>query len=186
MALNGEAFRRVLNQVARGQAPSMYDSNEARDRDIEELAIADRAALLARSSTVAAQLPQLVADLPAHRRDVTVSRLPGGGGMTFPVREVLTKRVSEVWIHLADLGSPAFSHHAWPMEFAAGLVSQRAPRHPTWSFVATDADLQWGAAGEAESTISGPVADLARWLTGRGTGEGLASTPGELPDPPGF
>lgn len=186
VALNGEAFRRVLTQVAEDRAPSMYDSNEARDRDIDVLAAADRSALLLRSSTVTAQLPDLLAALPEARREVMVSRLPGGGGMTFPVREVLPKRLGEVWIHLADLGSAAFSHHDWPTQFAADLVTQRAPRHPSWGFAATDVDRQWGPPTAPELTLSGPVADLARWLTGRGTGEGLTSSTGAIPDPPGF
>src|SRR5687767_6420456 len=45
LALNGEGLERVLSGQRRGTPTTMYDSQEARDRDIDDLARADPAEL---------------------------------------------------------------------------------------------------------------------------------------------
>ncbi|WP_235738697.1 maleylpyruvate isomerase family mycothiol-dependent enzyme [Nocardioides alcanivorans] len=186
VALNGEAFRRVLTQVLGGDPASMYDSNEARDHDIAALSSAPGRELVQRSRAVAAELPGLFAQLDDRHGVAIVHRLPGGGGMTFPATDALPKRLSEVWIHLTDLGVAGVTHRDWPTEFATSVVNQRAPRHDSWAFAATDTGAQWGDVADADLTISGSVSDLAWWLTGRGSGEGLGAAGGELPGAPAF
>ncbi|WP_162602305.1 maleylpyruvate isomerase family mycothiol-dependent enzyme [Nocardioides daejeonensis] len=185
VALNGEAFRRVLRQVAAGEPASMYDSSEARDADIDRLASASAGALLERNQQVADDLVALLDQVEPAHWSARVTRLPGGGGMEFPLTGLLPRRLGEVSIHHADLGR-AFTQHDWPAEFSAEVVDSRAPRHPSWAFEATDTGASWGVAGTAELVVRGSVADLAWWLTGRGTGSSLSTSTGELPEPPTF
>lgn len=185
VTLNGEAFRRVLTAVLAGEPASMYDSNEARDADIEELSAAPLADLVTRSRGVAGELTALLGRLGPEHADVMVDRLAGvSGGVTFPVRGVLPRRLNEVWIHLADLGLPRATRADWPVEFTRALIAARAARYPGWAFAATDLPDRWGDAGAP--TLSGSAVDLAWWLTGRGDGEGLTSSTGALPEAPTY
>lgn len=185
VALNGEAYRGALRSVIAGEPACMYASAEARDRDIDVLAAASADELVARCGRVAAELLPLFDRLGPEHAEAVVSRLPDGTGMTFPADQALEKRLGEVWIHLADLGTPSFSHHDWPAPFSSSLVATRAGRHPEWAFEASDTEDRWGASASA-LVISGAVADLAWWLTGRGEGDGLTTSTGELPGPPRF
>ncbi len=101
-------------------------------------------------------------------------------------------RLREVEVHHVDLAagygpedwSPAFSLRLL-REVTAGLTAgpplvlrPDGVDHPI--AVGTAAD---GTAADA-TTVAGPVADLAAWLTGRGDGARLTATPGPLPTPP--
>src|SRR4051812_30444760 len=48
LALNGVAMARVVDGVARGQTPAMYESDQQRNSEIDALATADPADLLDR------------------------------------------------------------------------------------------------------------------------------------------
>ena len=185
VALNGEAYRGVLHSLLAGRPASMYASSEARDSDIEALATASSSQLVDRCRSVAAELPPLFDQLGPEHADTVVSRLPDGTGMTFTGRQALEKRLGEVWIHLADLGAPSFSHRDWPTSFSRSVVAARAERHPDFAFEATDSHDRWGTS-TAALVISGPISDLAWWRTGRGHGAGLSTSTGQLPSAPGF
>jgi maleylpyruvate isomerase len=47
--------------------------------------------------------------------------------------------------------------------------------------VATDGEGRWTFGTGAGPEVTGPLADLAWWLSGRGNGSGLLSSTGELP-----
>jgi maleylpyruvate isomerase len=91
-------------------------------------------------------------------------------------------RLREVEIHHADLAA-GYDRGGWPPAFAAHLLDtmrSRGAATAPFTAYATDLDRAW-TYGEGGPTVSGVGADLGWWLTGRGTGEGLTSDDGELP-----
>jgi maleylpyruvate isomerase len=82
-------------------------------------------------------------------------------------------RWREVWIHAADL-DVGLAAADWPEDFGFHAVDFLADRLPAGVAVAAGG-RRWGS-GEAE--VTGPVRDLAAWLSGRSTGDGLT---GDLP-----
>ena len=65
-----------------------------------------------------------------------------------------------------------------PVDRAVRVVDQLAEQVPT-TLHAVDVDRTWQG-GPGAPTVTGTAADLAWWLTGRGSGEGLTSD-GDLP-----
>jgi len=157
---HAEGLARAVRGLRVRRPVPIYDSNEARDQGIERLARQRveviRELFLASVTDVYDALRHLVPGL----RTLTVERTPGG--QLLAADELVLMRWREVEIHHADLGA-GFTHHDWSPEFVdyvLPLVSY--DREP-------ELDL---------SRISGAPADLAWWLLGRGSGEGLT---GELP-----
>ncbi|MFS3129512.1 maleylpyruvate isomerase family mycothiol-dependent enzyme [Nocardioides sp. Bht2] len=185
VALNGEAFLRVLRLGAAEQPASMYDTAEGRDLDIDALASAAPAEIRARAIAVDEAISEALCAFPEQLLDAVAHRLPDGGGFAFALREVPQRRLGEVEIHHADLGLATSSRAAWPVEFSELLLSARTPGHRELRFTATDTDQTWGP-DDAPVTLSGSSADLAWWLIGRGTGDGLTSSAGELPPTPTY
>jgi maleylpyruvate isomerase len=151
LALNAEGLAGALGGIVEGERTPMYASQEARDGDIAE-----------------------------DQWDTTIDRVPGG--RTFTAGDVPGMRLREVEIHHADLAA-GYHHRSWPPEFAVLLVDGLRDKDvSTDSFRAraTDLDRAWSF-GEGGPTVSGTGADLGWWLTGRGTGEGLTSDSGTLP-----
>lgn len=189
VALNGEAFLRVLRLSAAEQPASMYDTAEGRDRDIDELAASSAASIRQRAIDVDSDIEEALCAFPEERLDAVAHRLPEGGGFAFALREVPQRRLGEVEIHHADLGLPEVSRSCWPLEFSELLLATRTPGHRELRFEATDTGRSWGAEATEDGsvvTLSGSSNDLAWWLTGRGTGEGLTSSTDEVPPPPHF
>lgn len=185
VALNGEAFLRVLRLSAAEQPASMYDSAEIRDAEIDTLALAAPAEIAARAIAVDTALEDALTAFPEDRLDAVAHRLPEGGGFAFAVREVPQRRLGEVEIHHADLGLASRSQASWPLAFSELLLGARAPGHRDLCFAATDTGRSWGSP-DAPTTLSGTSADLAWWLTGRGAGAGLTSSTGAVPPPPTY
>lgn len=178
LALNAEGLAGALGGVVEGHRVPMYPSQEERDGDIEELAAREPSIIRGRLLGACTDLADALAAVPADAADTTIDRVPGG--WTFTVADVSSMRLREVEIHHADLGA-GYDRSDWPTEFCVVLLDSLRARGADEPFVAeaTDADRRWeyGAAGP---TVRGSVADLAWWVTGRGTGEGL-TTDGELP-----
>lgn len=182
LALNAEALAGALSGIVEGRAVAMYASQEARDADIEELAAQEPAAVRARLLGACTDLADAIAAVPDDAVGTLVERVPGG--RTFPAAAVPGMRLREVEIHHADLGA-GYDHRSWPAEFAELLLDSMASRDVAdagFTAHATDLDRTW-TYGDASSgpTVSGTAADLGWWLTGRGSGEGLTSDRGELP-----
>lgn len=182
LALNAEGLAGALGGIVEGRVVSMYASQEARDADIEELAAQEPAAIRSRLLGACTDLADAIAAVPDDLVGTEIERVPGG--RTFPAAAVPGMRLREVEIHHADLGA-GYDHRSWPAEFSALLLDSMASRDLTeagFTAYATDLDRTW-AYGDASSgpTVSGTAADLGWWLTGRGSGEGLTSGHGELP-----
>lgn len=134
------------------------------------------------------------AALAAWSVDGTFDRVPGGPVMT--AAEIPFMRWREVEIHHADLGL-GYGPNNWPAEFTSylfataaydrdgiTLMTLTATDGPRFALTATPEvgeSAGWPVA-RALPEISGSMADLAWWLIGRGTGEGLTVTgANELP-----
>jgi maleylpyruvate isomerase len=183
---NADAFRRVLTRAAAGEPATMYDSDEARERDIEDTVRArDAAALVEDAHRSAERLADAWRSCPAVP-SATYTRTPGDTA-AFPVTTVGFRRRAEVEIHLADLDLGQ-APRDWPSDFSVRLVGQRQeemaalPRRcPSMVLRATDVDGLWTFGAGRGPEIHGAVGDLAWWLVGRGDGHGLTSSSGQLP-----
>ncbi|NYD41710.1 maleylpyruvate isomerase family mycothiol-dependent enzyme [Nocardioides panaciterrulae] len=183
LVLNAEGLTGALRGLVAGEPTPMYRSQEARNSDIDELASADPAELRDRLLGATTELADAIGAVPEDLGGAVLERVPGGA-RTFRAATAPGMRLSEVEIHHADL-DVGYTAADWPPVFAASVVDSMRKRD-SWSTPftgrATDLDRSWtfGAGAEAGPTVSGTAADLAWWLTGRGSGEGLTSD-GELP-----
>jgi maleylpyruvate isomerase len=186
LSRNADAFTRVLGQAAAGEPASMYDSNEQRDRDIDETVRAhDLDGLVADATDAVGRLTNA---LWACRADpgASFARL-AGGDVTFPLDTVGPRRRAEVEIHHADL-DVGYAPAEWPADFSRSLVKQRQDEMaalpegcPSMVLSATDVEGLWKFGEGQGPEIHGAVGDLAWWLVGRGGGRGLTCSSGELP-----
>lgn len=183
LALNGEALRDVLVGAVERQPVAMYPSPEARDTDIEELAQADPAELRERLLAVLTTFQEATVAVPDDLWGGTFERTPGGP--TFPLESVPLMRVREIEIHHADLDA-GYTAAQWPPGFSESVVDGMVRRlDPETSFRVTplDSDRSWdvGRVGDATAVVTGPVAQIAWWLTGRPPGEQVSCSRGDLP-----
>ena len=107
-----------------------------------------------------ARIPESVATVPATRR-------------------------REVEIHQADLDA-GYGPADWPADFTLELLDlvvtdhADSPDTPAFTVRPTDGVQTWSL-GADHPVVEGTAGDLAWWLLGRGTGEGLACETGDLP-----
>ena len=183
LALNGEALGSVLHgAIDHAQVP-MYASQESRDTDIEELSQGDPVVLRDRLLGSLTTFVDAVRSVPEEAWDSGFERTPGGP--TYPLDAVPLMRVREIEIHHADLGLD-YTADDWPPAFAEVVVGSMVGRlEPTEAFRVTPLDSQrtWdvGPAGDDAPVVTGPVAHLAWWLTGRTPSEQVSSSRGDLP-----
>lgn len=180
LALNAEGLAAALTGVVEGRPVSMYVSTEARDGDIEKLAATGPSVLRSRLLGACTDLHDAIAAVPADAADTTIERVPGG--RVFTAGDVPWMRLREVEIHHADLGA-GYDRAAWTPEFAAHVLETTLTRGgPAEPLVARATDLDrewaWGASGRV---VTGRAVDLAWWLLGRGSGDGVTSEGGALP-----
>lgn len=183
LALNAEGLAGALEGVARGERVAMYASDEARDAAIDELAADPAHELRERLLAATARLRDAVAALTGDDWEATFPRLPEGP--EWPVQSVLPTRVREIEIHHADLGCD-YGPGDWSPEFAEALLDvvtvDQADAAGTQPFAvrASDLDRTW-TVGADSPVVTGTAGSLGWWLTGRGSGEGLACDTGPLP-----
>jgi maleylpyruvate isomerase len=162
----------------------MYRSQEARDADIEELAAAAPSQVRDRLLAAVTELGDALAAVPDDQAGTRIERV-AGGDRTFAAAAVPGMRLREVEIHHADLDA-GYSQADWAPDFAASVVDSMRKRggwRTPFTARATDLDRSWafGEGAERGPVVVGRTTDLAWWLTGRGSGEGLTSEGGELP-----
>ena len=183
LALNAEGMARALDGLAHRLDVPVYDSTDARDADIDELAQADPAEIRERVFAAGQQLRDAFAALDADHWDGAVPRVPDG-----PLWQVATIpeiRRREVEIHHADLDA-GYGPADWPDDFRVELLDLVTvdrlddPDSPPFTVRATDAVRTWSVGAESP-VVEGSSADLGWWLVGRGRGEGLTCDNGELP-----
>lgn len=183
LALNAEGLAGALRGVIDDVPAPMYASTEARAADIETLAMQSPATIRDRVRSSAAALAAAIADLPEHKGEVRYERTPGG--ITIPAGRVPFLRLREVEIHHADL-LLGYSWSDWPTDTAVAFLSHDAARYdgtPPFTVRAVDLGRSWafGRPGPDSPVVSGPVAALAWWATGRDPGDALTSADDRLP-----
>jgi len=183
LALNGEALTDVLRGAVERESVPMYESQDARDSDIEKLAVADHAELRERLLASTVTFPEAVQAVPPDLWEGRFERTRDG--MTLPLLAAPLMRLREIEIHHVDLAvghSPA----DWPDGFAEELVDGMVKRQQAddgYLVRPLDTDRTWqvGQVGDDPVVVTGPVVDLAWWLTGRPPSEQVSSSRGELP-----
>ncbi|MEJ7794648.1 MAG: maleylpyruvate isomerase family mycothiol-dependent enzyme [Nocardioides sp.] len=183
LALNGEALRDVLVGAVTREPIAMYASAEERESDIGELVQADHAELRERLLAVLTTFQDATVAVPDDVWSTRFERTPGGP--TFPLASVPLMRVREIEIHHADLGA-GYTADQWPITFAEVVVDGMVKRlGPESSFRVTplDSERSWevGEVGEQSAIVTGPVTQLAWWLTGREPGDQVVCSRGDLP-----
>jgi maleylpyruvate isomerase len=187
LARNADALRRCAEGAQRDEVMPMYDSPEARNRDIEAGAgrpmtelIAD---VVASSQALAQVWPALSpAEWARQMRHATTG--------LWPVSATRALRLGEVEIHHVDLAD-RFGPADWPQAFVASLLpedgelAQRAPDGLALDVRATDTGASWssGPDGSRRVSVAGPSWAVAAWLVGRPepARAALSVTGGELP-----
>ena len=184
LSRNADAFTRVLGQVAAGEPASMYASNEARDADIADtVERLDLAGLVEDALASTARLTEALWACEADP-DAPYTRVPGAD-RSFPLHTVGPRRRAEVEIHHSDLGT-GYEPSTWPSDFSSHMVKQRQDElaragGPSMVLSSTDVGGLWKFGEGQGPEILGTVGDLAWWLVGRGDGQGLTCSAGELP-----
>lgn len=182
LALNAEGLAGVLHGAHIGEPQPMYASPEGRDSDIAELAAADPAVVRERFLASTTQFSDALGAMHEDDWAGRFERTPGGPD--FALATVPLMRVREVEIHHADLDA-GYSPADWPEPFRVLLLDSmtRRPYPAAFSVRPTDLDRTWHyGEGTGGAVVTGTSADLGWWLTGRGTGEGLASDTNDLPE----
>lgn len=179
LALNAEGLAGALVGVAGGEPTTMYASDEARDGDIDELAKQEPAVVRDRLLAACTAFADAVAAMPEDAWAGELERTPGG--RRFPTALAPTMRLREVEIHHVDLDA-GYTRADWSPDFSAALLDAAVERPGQPAFVAapTDLDRRWEV-GAGGPTVTGTVADLGWWVTGRGTGIGLTSDSDAVP-----
>jgi maleylpyruvate isomerase len=182
LTLNAEGLAHSLSTLVGDEPGSpMYASQEARDRDIAELAGGEHEALRERLLAGCAHFGDAFSALPEDRWSAEIERVPGG--RTFPAKDAVLMRLREVEIHHVDLDA-GYSTAEWSRPFLSMLLQTMSAREwPTpFQVEPTDLDDHFSCGGEGGPTVTGSAADLGWWLTGRGSGEGVSSSDGTLPE----
>lgn len=176
IALHALGTSRALTGLAHGHPVPIYDSEEARDRDIEATAVLPIDEL--RELSFAACGRFKAACQAIHESDATwdglIERTPRG--QMVAADEILDTRWRELEIHHVDLGID-YSPADWPADFTAYIfdlvVHDRSGDDLTLRLPGGDLVL-----GDGGPPVAGDAAALAYWLLGRESGHGLA---GDLP-----
>ncbi len=182
LALNAEALAGVLHGAHVGRPQPMYPSQERRDTDIDDLAVAAPAELRQRLLAGTGAFAEALRSMGDADWDGSFERTPGA--RVIRVAAVPLMRLREVEIHHADLGS-GYTHADWSADFDRVLLDSLTKFDtPTPITVRpTDLDGEWRYGPEGDGpVVSGPAGAAAWWLTGRGSGEGLTSSTHELPE----
>jgi maleylpyruvate isomerase len=186
LALNAEGLGRALNGLAEGEQVPVYDSDEARDRDIVELAKAAPAELRQRLLAATEMFARAVESLSSDQDGMRVLRTPDGP--RWPAPTTIGKRHREVEIHHVDL-DVGYTRSDWPTAFVEEVITQftaRLRKQADFTVKSADSGRTWVVGTGGDPVVSGSGADLAWWLTGRGDGEGLSSSTGTRPAVPSW
>ena len=169
---NARAIARLVEWAATGVETPMYPSPEARNHEINFGATLSPIALrnLFDHSTV--HLSVEWRDLPdaSWANEVRTAQ-----GRTVPASETVWMRTREVWIHAVDLNNGATFNDVPPavLERLLGDITGAWKTRGTDTGLlikVTGTDLAFGDTSATNPTIiSGPLAAVVEWATGRGT-----------------
>lgn len=182
VARNADALGNVLRGAQAGEVRAMYASDEERSEALEKGAARSAAELREDAIASAGRFEQAVNELHVANLDNKGCRRPGDEP-TIPARKVGILRRTEVEVHHADLGL-GYTAADWPEDFVRYLMKRRQRELSTdgvaLTWTATDLKETWTTGEGVE--LRGEAADLAWWLIGRGSGEGIEGAEGTLPE----
>lgn len=186
VARNAEGLVRLLTWARTGIETPMYPSMEARAADIKAGAGRPPAEQLDDLRSTGAAFAAAAKELSPKHWEATVGTRHG----SFPASTVPWARAREVWLHLVDLDAGA-GLDVLPDDVATALVrdvvdwmdSRVSARIEVQ--IAGAQPVRFGPETSAPVPVSGPVQELAGWLTGRCAGDCLIA-PGGLPELPGW
>lgn len=172
VGLHAHGVARALRGARTGEPLAIYDSQEARDSDIEARSGGSAEELSSFNQMAALRLS---GELRLMKALVTVERTPGGPQIAAPA--LVETRWREVEIHHADL-LVGYRPSDWPAPFAAYLLEQLArDRADEVNLTLHARDLDRTVlVGRGGHGVAGTAGDLAWWLVGRGDGGALTST----------
>ena len=188
LALNAEGWSHALRGVVGSTDPdepqAMYDSDESRDRDIEELATAEHAELRERLLAGVTLFADALAALTPEAWEARFDRTPGG--RSIPVAATPGMRWREVEIHHVDLAA-GYAADDWPLPFSESVIeamSKRIDGTEPFDVKPLDSSGSWcfGEGCDHAVVVTGPTAEIAWWLTGRPPAESVTSSRGHLPE----
>ncbi|MGH3882478.1 MAG: maleylpyruvate isomerase family mycothiol-dependent enzyme [Pseudonocardiaceae bacterium] len=184
VARNAEGLVRLLAWARTGIETPMYPSIQARAADIEAGAGRPQADQLDDLRSTAAAFAAAAQELSPKHWEATVGTRHG----PIPASTVPWMRVREVWLHLVDL-NVGIELDVLPGDIATALVRDVAGWMETRVPVRIEVQLPggepvtFGPATSAPVPVSGPIQELAGWLTGRSPGDRLIAPEG-LPELP--
>ena len=170
---NARAIARLVTWATTGVETPMYASPRARGEEIERGATLRPDALRSLCEHAAIDLDVRWRDLPADRWSVTVVTAQG---REVPVAETLWMRSREVWLHgvdldvggrLEDIPAPVLRRL---LSDVAGTWDKRGELEGLALSVDTDESGDHAAYGDADraaTLVTGPLAVLLGWATGR-------------------
>ncbi|MGH3751357.1 MAG: maleylpyruvate isomerase family mycothiol-dependent enzyme [Pseudonocardiaceae bacterium] len=182
VARNAEGLVRLLTWARTGIQTPMYPSMAARAAAIEVGAGRPSAEQLDDVRRTGAAFAAAAKELAAQHWAASVRTRHG----SFPASTVPWLRVREVWLHLVDLDT-GVGLDVLPDDIATALVRDVADwmdsRAPTRVEVQIPGGkpVLFGPETSAPVPVSGPVQELAGWLTGRASGGRLIAPEG-LPE----
>lgn len=181
---NARAIARLVEWAGTGVETPMYPSVSVRDEEIDFGATLSPIALRNLFDHSAVHLSVEWRDLPEDAWRHTVRTIQG---REVPASETVWMRTREVWVHAVDLDNGA-TFADIPLS-----VLQRLLRDITgaWAARGTDKGLLVKVAGtdlvfgdpDTAVVITGPLADVVQWATGRGT-DGVTAGAGLVPTAP--
>ncbi|MHB8247060.1 MAG: maleylpyruvate isomerase family mycothiol-dependent enzyme [Acidimicrobiales bacterium] len=179
-ARNADALVNLLYWARTGEETPMYPSREERAAGIAATAALAPSELRADYAAAAGRLAAAVHSMPDK---AWAAELRTAAGRTIAASEVPWMRCREVWVHAVDLDA-GVCFADFPAEVTGALIDDVTggwhSRKVSPDARFTGGDRTWGS---GPVTVSGSLADLATWITGRGRPAGLESD-GPLPTLP--
>jgi maleylpyruvate isomerase len=173
VGFNACALRRLAARARTGEPHQMYGSAEQRASEIATGATWDGPRLRAFVAESAAELAADLNDLDNRQWRTSVVTAQG---RAVPATEIPWLRTREVAVHSVDLAGPV-TFDDLPTDLCLALIddvvarrSSRRQDPPVVLNASTGRTWTMGT-GRAPVSVVGTPGQLARWLTGRGTGD---------------
>ncbi len=186
VARNAEGLVRLLTWARTGIETPMYPSIQARAADIEAGAGRPVAEQLDDLRSTGAAFTAAAKELSPKHWEATVRTRHGSREAS----AIPWMRVREVWLHLVDLNAGA-ELDVLPEDIAtalvrdvAGWMESRVPARIELQIPGKE-PIAFGPDTSTAVPVSGPVQELAGWLTGRSPGDRLIAPDG-LPNLPSW
>lgn len=186
VGLNARALTHLTEWAATGIETPMYGVPGEREADIELASTLPAQALRNLSDHAAIHLNVEWRDLEPGAWTATVRT---GRGRMVPASETVWMRIREVWIHAIDLGNGA-TFSDLPVDLLDRLLrdvfgawERRRQAEDLDVFTLAPSDREYRLGDGSGVTITGPVAQVAAWATGR-THDGVLADGGAAPPAP--